>query len=93
VLLLDVYGAREQPIPGVTGALIAQAVPLPPGCVHYEPCWTDVPARLAQLVRPGDVVVTMGAGDVTALGPQLVAELDRRWSDTPQLLARTAGSP
>lgn len=93
VLLLDVYGAREQPIPGVTGALIAQAVPLPPGCVYYEPCWTDVPARLAQLVRPGDVVVTMGAGDVTALGPQLVAELDRRWSDTPQLLARTAGSP
>jgi UDP-N-acetylmuramate--alanine ligase len=93
VLLLDVYGAREQPIPGVTGALIAQAVPLPAGCVHYEPRWTDVPARLAQLVRPGDVVVTMGAGDVTALGPLLVAELNRRWSDRPQLVAGTAGSP
>jgi hypothetical protein len=38
-------------------------------------------------------VVTMGAGDVTALGPQLVAELDRLWSDTPQLVTRTAGSP
>ncbi|HXT42696.1 MAG TPA: UDP-N-acetylmuramate--L-alanine ligase [Pseudonocardiaceae bacterium] len=93
VLLLDVYGAREQPIPGVTGALIARAVPLPAGCVHYEPCWADVPARLAQLARPGDVVVTMGAGDVTALGPRLIAELDRRWSDTPGLVARAAGSP
>jgi UDP-N-acetylmuramate--alanine ligase len=93
VLLLDVYGAREEPVPGVTGALIAQAVPLPASCVHYEPCWTDVPARLAELVRPGDVVITMGAGDVTALGPQLIAELARRWSGTAGLVAGTAGSP
>lgn len=78
VLLLDVYGAREDPLPGVTGALIAHAVPLPAGCVHYEPCWADVPARLAGLVRPGDVVITMGAGDVTVLGPKLIAELERR---------------
>jgi UDP-N-acetylmuramate--alanine ligase len=78
VLLLDVYGAREEPLPGVTGALVAQAVPLPAGCVHYESCWADVPARLAALVRPGDLVVTMGAGDVTALGPELIAELARR---------------
>jgi UDP-N-acetylmuramate--alanine ligase len=78
VLLLDVYGAREKPLPGVTGALIAQAVPLPAHCVHYEPCWADVPARLVDLVRPGDVVVTMGAGDVTLLGPKLLAELERR---------------
>jgi UDP-N-acetylmuramate--alanine ligase len=78
VLLLDVYGAREDPLPGVTGSLIAHAVPLPADCVRYEPCWADVPGRLADLVRPGDVVVTMGAGDVTALGPGLLAELRRR---------------
>lgn len=78
VLLLDVYGAREDPLPGVTGSLIAHAVPLPADCVHYEPCWADVPGRLADLVRPGDVVVTMGAGDVTVLGPELLAELRRR---------------
>ena len=78
VLLLDVYGAREDPLPGVTGALIAQAVPLPPGCVHYEPRWAQVPARLAELARPGDLVITMGAGDVTVLGPELIAELQRR---------------
>ena len=50
VLLLDVYGAREDPLPGVTAALIAQAVPLPADCVFYEPCWVDVPGRLADLV-------------------------------------------
>lgn len=92
VLLLDVYGAREEPLPGVTGALIAQAVPLPASCVHYEPCWAGVPARLAALVRPGDVVVTMGAGDVTALGPQLIAELERRCPPTPDSLARLEGT-
>jgi UDP-N-acetylmuramate--alanine ligase len=82
VLLLDVYGARENPLPGVTAALIAHAVPLPADCVLYEPCWADVPGRLAGLVRPGDVVVTMGAGDVTMLGPRLLAELAGRGPST-----------
>ncbi|MGH3839158.1 MAG: UDP-N-acetylmuramate--L-alanine ligase, partial [Pseudonocardiaceae bacterium] len=93
VLLLDVYGAREDPLPGVTGALIAQAVPLPAGCVHYEPCWAEVPRRLADLVRPDDVVITMGAGDVTVLGPELIAELQRRCPDPADSAARSAGRP
>ena len=78
VVLLDVYPAREDPLPGVSGALIADVVPLPAGCVHYVPSLADVPARLADLVRPGDVVVTMGAGDITVLGPELITELERR---------------
>jgi UDP-N-acetylmuramate--alanine ligase len=78
VVALDVYAAREDPIPGVTGALIADAVPLPPGSVHYEPSFDRVPVRLAELVEPGDLVVTMGAGDVTMLAAELLAELDRR---------------
>ncbi|MGH3824039.1 MAG: UDP-N-acetylmuramate--L-alanine ligase [Pseudonocardiaceae bacterium] len=92
VLLLDVYGAREEPIPGVTGALVAQAVPLPAGRVHYEPCWAQVPERLADLVRSGDVVVTMGAGDVTTLGPALIAELERRCPDSSVAPPRPADS-
>jgi UDP-N-acetylmuramate--alanine ligase len=91
VLILDVYGAREDPLPGVTGALIAQAVPLPAGSVHYEPCWADVPARLADLARPGDVVITMGAGDVTVLGPELLAELERRCPTRANSVTRAAG--
>ena len=47
VVVLDVYGAREDPEPGVTGALVADAVPLPPEQVHYVPRWAEVPAVLA----------------------------------------------
>ncbi|MET7992464.1 UDP-N-acetylmuramate--L-alanine ligase [Amycolatopsis sp. NPDC005232] len=75
VVVLDVYGAREEPVPGVTGALIADRVTNP---VHYQPAF-DLAAKLvADLVKPGDLVVTMGAGDVTQLGPEILAELDRR---------------
>ncbi|MEV0681344.1 UDP-N-acetylmuramate--L-alanine ligase [Actinosynnema sp. NPDC050436] len=77
VVVLDVYGAREEPEPGVTGALVAGKVPLDAGRVHYEPSFDRVPALVAGLVGEGDVVVTMGAGDVTMLGPEIVGELHR----------------
>ena len=76
-MVLDVYGAREDPEPGVTGALVAGAVPLPAERVHYVPRWAEVPAVLAGLARPGDLVLTMGAGDVTVLGPEVLRELER----------------
>ncbi|MFC5289224.1 UDP-N-acetylmuramate--L-alanine ligase [Actinokineospora guangxiensis] len=78
VVVLDVFGAREEPVPGVSGALIADAVPLGPEHVHYEPAFDKVIVKVADLVRDGDLVMTMGAGDVTSLGPELLAELDRR---------------
>src|SRR5690606_28860668 len=64
VVVLDVYGAREDPQPGVTGQLISDAVPLAPERVHYEPSFTEVPSLVARLVESGDLVLTMGAGDV-----------------------------
>jgi len=78
VVVLDVFGAREEPEPGVSGALIADAVRLPREHVHYEPSFEKVSVLVADLVADGDLVLTMGAGDVTMLGPELVAELDRR---------------
>ncbi|WP_245886588.1 UDP-N-acetylmuramate--L-alanine ligase [Umezawaea tangerina] len=78
VVVLDVYGAREDPEPGVTGGLVAEAVPLPPGQVHYEPSFDRVPALVAGIVGEGDLVVTMGAGDVTMLGPEIVSELGQK---------------
>ncbi|HEX7661767.1 MAG TPA: UDP-N-acetylmuramate--L-alanine ligase [Pseudonocardiaceae bacterium] len=78
VIVLDVYGAREEPIPGVSGRIVADAVDLPPEHVHYEPAFDKVPGLVAELVSDGDLVLTMGAGDVTMLGPEIIAELDRR---------------
>jgi hypothetical protein len=50
----------------------------PPERVHYVPRWADVPEVVAGLAQPGDLVITMGAGDVTVLGPEILAELGRR---------------
>ncbi|WP_037067836.1 UDP-N-acetylmuramate--L-alanine ligase [Pseudonocardia acaciae] len=77
VVVLDVFGAREDPEPGVSGALVAESVPLPAERVHYVPRWSDVPEVLAKLAEPGDMVITMGAGDVTVLGPEVLTELGR----------------
>jgi UDP-N-acetylmuramate--alanine ligase len=76
VIVLDVYGAREDPRPGVTGELIVDRVPLPSSRVHYEPAFDRLPALVASLVGEGDLVVTMGAGDVTMIGAEILAELD-----------------
>ncbi|MFV2179202.1 UDP-N-acetylmuramate--L-alanine ligase [Actinomadura sp. LOL_016] len=76
-VVLDVYGAREDPEPGVTGKLVADAVP--PGTeTVYAPVRDDVPEVVASLARPGDLVITLGAGDVTALGPPILERLAGR---------------
>ncbi|MBO0827097.1 MAG: UDP-N-acetylmuramate--L-alanine ligase [Streptosporangiales bacterium] len=72
VVVMEIYAAREDPEPGVTGALVADAVPLPPEHVRFEPSWSAVPGLLARLARPGDLVLTIGAGDVTMIGPEVV---------------------
>jgi UDP-N-acetylmuramate--alanine ligase len=68
-----VYAAREDPEPGVSGQLIVDAIP--GGHARFVPD----PARVAEVIdmiaKPGDLVLTMGAGDITALGPQLVDAL------------------
>jgi UDP-N-acetylmuramate--alanine ligase len=75
-VVLDVYAAREDPEPGVTGRLVADAVP--GGQALFLPDRTQVAPLIARIAEPGDVVLTMGAGDVTALGPQLLEAVGRR---------------
>jgi len=75
-LVLDVYAAREDPEPGVTGKLVADAVP--GGRARFLADLASVPAAIAAVAKPGDLVLTMGAGDVTALGPLIVAALRER---------------
>ncbi len=72
VFVLDVYGAREQPLAGVSGANVAEHVSAP---VHYIPDFSAVAGEVAAAAGPGDVIVTMGAGDVTMLGPEIVTAL------------------
>jgi len=76
IVVLDVYAAREDPEPGVTGGLIADAVP--GGRALFVPDRAHVAPLISQLARPGDLVLTMGAGDVTTLGPELVEALGKR---------------
>jgi UDP-N-acetylmuramate--alanine ligase len=52
VVVMDVYAAREDPVPGVTGALVAAAVPLPSAQVVFEPSWSAVAGHLADRARP-----------------------------------------
>lgn len=74
VVVTDIYAAREAPEPGVDGTLVSAAVA---GVdeVLYVPRLDDVPAVLTPDLLPGDLVITMGAGDITTLGPRLLAAL------------------
>ena len=75
VVVMEVYSAGEEPVPGATGATVAAAVPLPPERVVFEPSWSAVPRLLAERAEPGDLVLTLGAGDVTAIGPEVLRVL------------------
>jgi UDP-N-acetylmuramate--alanine ligase len=75
VVVLDVYAAREEPVAGVSGAIVAEAVTCP---VHYQPHLAAAPSQVAALAQAGDLVITMGAGDVTMLGPEILRSLRGR---------------
>ena len=81
VVLTDIYAASEDPIPGVTIAALAAAVnKVRPTPVHVVPNLADMPSRVADLARPGDLVITLGAGSIGTLATELIAELERRHS-------------
>ena len=74
VVVLDIYAAREDPEPGVTGALVSESFS-DQSKVHYVPLWADAPAVAASLAGPGDFIITMGCGDVYRMVPELLAAL------------------
>ncbi|MEN8673292.1 UDP-N-acetylmuramate--L-alanine ligase [Nocardioides sp.] len=75
VLVLDLYLAREAADPAVTSRLVADAVTLPEGRVATC-ALADAPAALVERARPGDLVLTLGAGTVTQVGPEVLRLLD-----------------
>ena len=77
VVVTDVYGAGEAPRPGVSGRLIADAVAAagPDRPVAYVPDRAELADRVAELLRPGDLCLTLGAGDLTSLPDDLLGRL------------------
>ncbi len=72
-LFMDIYGAREQPIPGVTGQLLPERAKLlrPDATTEYVPDADAAVRRVLSLVAPGDVVVCLGAGDITRVAHEI----------------------
>ncbi|NLG10870.1 MAG: UDP-N-acetylmuramate--L-alanine ligase [Coriobacteriaceae bacterium] len=83
VTFMDIYSAGEMPIPGVTGDLLVEAVLKedPGASVRLVERRSHVPAVMAQLAQPGDLIITMGAGDVTAMAPLILEELAKTRED------------
>ncbi|MDQ3986940.1 MAG: UDP-N-acetylmuramate--L-alanine ligase [Actinomycetota bacterium] len=77
VVVTDVYGAGEEPVPGVTGKIVADSVcaNLPGRPVAYLPHRADLVAYLETITRPGDLLMTLGAGDITTLGEEMLTRL------------------
>jgi UDP-N-acetylmuramate--alanine ligase len=76
MIVTDVYPSREQPIEGVSGKLIADpARESGHPEVHYLPDKKDLPGKLMHMVKPGDIVITMGAGDIYKYGDMFVDKL------------------
>ncbi len=72
VVVTEVYAAREEPIPGVSGRQVAQAAERAGRSAIFEPDRAAVGRRVLDLLLPGDVVLTLGAGDITRVGAELV---------------------
>ena len=92
VTFMDVFSAGEAPVPGVNGKTFLNTVLEHPGRpdAAYVPRRMDVPGFMADIASAGDLVITMGAGDVTAMGPQLLDELRRRGAQQEQSLEEPA---
>jgi UDP-N-acetylmuramate--alanine ligase len=74
-IVLDVFGAREDPVPGVTGALVAERF-ADQSRVDYLPDWQQAADRAAELAQPGDIIMTLSCGDVYRIVPQLLQALE-----------------
>ena len=78
VVVLEVFAPGEEPIPGASGSTMANNVPLPTEQVVFEPSWSKVPAHLVEYAQPGDIVLTLGAGDIGMMCPEILTLLESK---------------
>ncbi|MDQ3516881.1 MAG: UDP-N-acetylmuramate--L-alanine ligase, partial [Gemmatimonadota bacterium] len=76
IFLTEIYAAREQPISGVTSSLVEDAIHAAGGVLAWRGARTELAGALRNAVRQDDVVLTMGAGDITQTGPELLSLLE-----------------
>ena len=79
-IVLDVFGAREDPVPGVTGALVSERFE-DASHVDYLPDWQQAADRAAEIAREGDIIMTLSCGDVYRIVPQVLAALGASQGD------------
>jgi len=78
VVVLEVFAPGETPIPGASGSVMASNVPLADDSVVFEPSWSAVPATLVGNSNAGDIIMTLGAGDIGMMCPQILELLSQR---------------
>jgi UDP-N-acetylmuramate--alanine ligase len=78
VFLTEIYPAREKPIAGVTSVLVASALERAGRKAAWQGPRKELAPALCAFVRDGDVVITIGAGDITRTGPELRQQLEAR---------------
>jgi UDP-N-acetylmuramate--alanine ligase len=78
VVVLEVFAPGEEPIPGASGQTMAANVPLEADCVIFEPSWSAVAQELIRGAHAGDIVMTLGAGDIGLIAIEVVERLQER---------------
>ena len=75
-VVLDIYGAREQPVEGITSRIITDKMPedMP---VIFEPDFSEAAGDVISLAQPGDVVLTIGAGTITYVAGEILSQLEQ----------------
>src|SRR5215472_3662640 len=78
ILVLDIYPASESPIPGVTGEIVAAAIQVAGKAAHFAASFEEAARQAASAAADGDMILTLGAGNVSQLGPQVLEHLRAR---------------
>lgn len=78
VVVLEVFAPGEEAIPGASGQTMATLVPLPSNQVVFEPSWSKVAQHLVDRAQPKDIIMTLGAGDIGLLAPEVLTLLEAK---------------
>ena len=78
VVVMEVFDPSREPVLGAGGDVVANKIPLDSTQVIFEPSWRPVAGHIADRAKSGDIVLTVGAEEMALLGPEILAELQRR---------------